>query len=248
MCLSALLCAASAAPQLYAGVNPGYRQAGQTSHQSVTKADGEVRTVQVSKAFGSNIASVSQADNSKGLSEISPADGAVLNNGAVPVVAAGGYHGAPRFDGAAVHTAPANAPYHAAPIHHAAPYHAAPVVHAAPAYAPAPAPYHAPAPAPYHAPAPAPYHAPAPAPYHAPAAYHEEKETPEPYSFTYGVADDYSKAAFNAAETSDANGAVTGEYTVALPDGRTQHVKYTADHYNGYVADVTYEGVPVYPA
>ena len=32
-----------------------------------------------------------------------------------------------------------------------------------------------------------------------------------------------------------------------LPDGRIQHVKYTADHYNGYVAEVTYEGTPVYP-
>ena len=31
------------------------------------------------------------------------------------------------------------------------------------------------------------------------------------------------------------------------PDGRIQHVKYTADHYNGYVAEVTYEGTPVYP-
>ena len=28
----------------------------------------------------------------------------------------------------------------------------------------------------------------------------------------------------------------------------TSHsVQYTADHYNGYVAEVTYEGTPVYP-
>ena len=153
------------------------------------------------------------------------------------------------------------APYHAAPIVHAAPYHAAPVVHAAP-YQAAPiihhaAPYAAPivhaAPAPYAAPvvhaAPAPYHAPepsyGPAAYHTPAPYHKEKETPEPYSYTYGVSDDYSKAAFQAAESADANGAVVGSYSVALPDGRTQHVKYTADHYNGYVAVVSYEGVPL---
>merc|ERR1719290_398117 len=118
-------------------------------------------------------------------------------------------------------------------------------------HAPAAVPHHAPAPyhpAPYH---PAPYH-PKPAPYHpAPAAAYKpspyDKEEPAPYAFEYGVADDYSKAAFNAAETADANGAVTGSYSVALPDGRTQHVKYTADHYNGYVADVSYEGVPVYP-
>ena len=155
---------------------------------------------------------------------------------------------------------------HAAPIVHAAPAaYGAPVVHAAPtAYgAPVKTAYDAPvvhaAPvieAAYGAPVKTAYDAPvvhdapvvkaAPA-YHAPAPYHEEKETPEPYSYTYGVADDYSKAAFSAAETANADGAVTGEYTVALPDGRTQHVKYTADHYNGFVAEVTYEGVPVYP-
>merc|ERR1711970_381537 len=112
---------------------------------------------------------------------------------------------------------------HVAPVHHAAPYH------------PAPAPYH-PAPAPYH---------PAPKPaYHAAPAY---KEEPTPYAFEYGVSDDYSKANFHAAENADGNGAVTGSYSVALPDGRTQNVKYTADHYNGYVADVSYEGMPHYP-
>merc|ERR1711944_47714 len=106
-------------------------------------------------------------------------------------------------------------------------------------------------PAPYH-PAPAPYHAPAPAPYHAPApAYHPAKpvaydETPKPYAFQYGVADDYSGANFKAAETADGK-AVSGSYQVNLPDGRVQTVTYTADHYNGFVADVSYEGVPHYP-
>ena len=89
--------------------------------------------------------------------------------------------------------------------------------------------------------APAPYHA--PAPHHAPAHY---DESPKPYAFQYGVADTYSGAQFNAQETADGK-AVTGSYQVALPDGRIQTVTYTADHYNGYVADVKYEGVPVYP-
>merc|ERR1712025_961906 len=114
--------------------------------------------------------------------------------------------------------------YHAAPVVHAAPvYHAAPVVHAGPAY---------------HAPV---VHA-APA-YHAPA-YPDE---PSPYTYTYAVADDYSNANFNAAETGDGAGNAEGSYSVALPDGRTQHVAYKADGYAGYVADVTYEGAAVYP-
>ena len=32
---------------------------------------------------------------------------------------------------------------------------------------------------------------------------------------------------------------MSGSYTVQLPDGRVQTVKYTADDYTGYVADVT---------
>merc|ERR1711936_172473 len=75
-----------------------------------------------------------------------------------------------------------------------------------------PAPYHAPAPA-Y---APAPYH---PAPHKAPVY----DESPKPYAFQYGVADDYSGAKFNAQETADGK-AVSGSYQVALPDGRIQTV------------------------
>merc|ERR1711874_655107 len=65
-------------------------------------------------------------------------------------------------------------------------------------YKPAPAPYK-PAPAPYE-PAPAPYK-PAPAPYkpapaYKAAPYVEPEGKDEPFSFQYGVADDYSKANF----------------------------------------------------
>merc|ERR1712165_366857 len=70
---------------------------------------------------------------------------------------------------------------------------------------------------------------------------------PQPYAYEYGVADDYSKANFKKTETQDANGVVAGSFTIALPDGRIQTTTYHADHVNGFVAEVTYEGTPVYP-
>merc|ERR1712201_39353 len=83
--------------------------------------------------------------------------------------------------------------------------------------------------------------------YGAPAPYVPEKLPPQPYAYEYGVADDYSKANFKKTETQDANGLVAGSFVIALPDGRIQTTTYTADHGNGFVADVTYEGTPVYP-
>ena len=93
----------------------------------------------------------------------------------------------------------------------------------------------------------APY-APAPAPYHPAPSYHEPKydEAPKPYSYQYGVADDYSGTNFNAQEQADGK-VVSGSYQVHLPDGRVQTVTYTADHYNGYIADVKYDGHATYP-
>merc|ERR1712126_311841 len=96
-----------------------------------------------------------------------------------------------------------------------------------------------PAPAPYH-PAPAPYH---PAPAYKPAAY---DETPKPYAFEYGVADDHGGAKFAQSETADGK-LTSGSYSVNLPDGRVQTVTYTVDDYAGYVADVSYEGTAQYP-
>ena len=97
------------------------------------------------------------------------------------------------------------------------------------------------------------YHAPAPA-YHAAPAYpapahpeYGDLAEPSPYTYTYAVADDYSKANFNQQESNDGNSNVQGSYTVALPDGRIQTVKYTSNGYDGLVADVTYEGTAQYP-
>merc|ERR1712069_40437 len=71
--------------------------------------------------------------------------------------------------------------------------------------------------------------------------------SPQLFAYEYGVADDYSKANFKKAETQDDNGVVSGSFEIALPDGRIQTTTYTADHVNGFVADVTYEGTPVSP-
>merc|ERR1711981_346454 len=79
--------------------------------------------------------------------------------------------------------------------------------------------------------------------YHVAPAY----DSPSPYTYSYAVSDDYSKANFNAAESSDGAGNAEGSYSVALPDGRIQHVNYHVNGYDGYVADVTYDGAPQYP-
>merc|ERR1711862_636126 len=78
---------------------------------------------------------------------------------------------------------------------------------------------------------------------HAAAVYPDE---PNPYTYTYAVNDDYSGSRFDATEAADGAGNASGSYSVALPDGRTQHVTYTANGYDGYVADVTYDGVAAY--
>merc|ERR1712025_40084 len=142
-------------------------------------------------------------------------------------------HGADAVVSHGVHAVHAPVIAHAAPVVAHRAIHAAPVIaHAAPAY-------HAPVVA--HA-APA-YHAPVKAGYVA-----DDLAEVSPYSYTYAVPDDYSGAAFQQAENNDGTGVVDGEYSVNLPDGRIQHVKYHANDYDGYVADGTYEGEPHYAA
>merc|ERR1712127_769415 len=68
-----------------------------------------------------------------------------------------------------------------------------------------------------------------------------------PYTYNYGVADEYSGAAFSQSESNDGTGVAQGSYSVNLPDGRIQTVNYHANDYDGYVAEVTYSGEPAYP-
>merc|ERR1712106_1316762 len=82
---------------------------------------------------------------------------------------------------------------------------------------------------------------------HAPGYGAPDLAVVSPYSFNYAVADDYSKAAFNQAESNDGNGVVQGSYSVNLPDGRVQTVNYSANDYDGLVAEVSYEGTAAYP-
>merc|ERR1712012_1377225 len=202
ICLSVIAAAAAlpAGPVLVAQHAPVVAVgAGQTSHQSVSTAHGEQRSLVQAKAFGATHASVSQVDNAKGLAEVQPAIGANRP------VAVGKAAVVPLHSVAPVHHAVAHAPVvaHAPLAHavHAAPVVAAHAVHAAPVVAHAAPAYHAPAP-----------------------AYKAEEYADEvsPYTYTYAVADDYSKASFNAEETSDGASNVQGSYTVALPDGRIQ--------------------------
>ncbi|ROT83445.1 cuticle protein 8 [Penaeus vannamei] len=72
------------------------------------------------------------------------------------------------------------------------------------------------------------------------------KPEPLPYYFNYDVHDDYKGAHYGRNEKSDGK-AVYGSYTVALPDGRKQLVEYTADHYKGFVAKVSYYGKAKHP-
>merc|ERR1712121_414133 len=72
-------------------------------------------------------------------------------------------------------------------------------------------------------------------------------EAPEPFTYEYGVADDYSGANFRKTESQDDYGNVAGSYTIALPDGRIQTTSYHADNDLGFVAEVSYEGTPSYP-
>ena len=70
----------------------------------------------------------------------------------------------------------------------------------------------------------------------------------KPYNYAYEVVDPIAGNAYGHRETTNGNGIFEGEYRVVLPDTRTQIVKYSVSAETGYVAEVTYEGTPQFPA
>ncbi|XP_043222990.1 cuticle protein 7-like [Amphibalanus amphitrite] len=74
----------------------------------------------------------------------------------------------------------------------------------------------------------------------------EYQYRPSPYAFDYAVRNAETGAEYAANENSDGT-QTTGFYTVALPDGRIQTVKYTVDESGGFNAEVSYEGEATYP-
>merc|ERR1712098_343880 len=84
---------------------------------------------------------------------------------------------------------------------------------------------------------------------HSSGGYEESyDEKPDPFHFEYGVHDDKYYTDFSEQRTGDEYGNIVGEYQVALPDGRIQYVKYTADgNYGGTVMDVSYKGEARHP-
>ena len=87
-------------------------------------------------------------------------------------------------------------------------------------------------------------------PYKPAPSYHEPKyEDAHPYyNYAYAVKDDYGYAPVHFGAEEHRDGYDTkGNYHVLLPDGRTQTVYYTVNGYDGFVADVKYEGVAQYP-
>merc|ERR1711970_621759 len=87
------------------------------------------------------------------------------------------------------------------------------------------------------------YHEPEPAYSHSQPSYHQSHEAEEgkPFNYFWKVHDDYSNNHYSHDSKSD--GKLTeGQYKVLLPDGRTQVVTYTADGYQGFKTEVTYEG------
>ncbi|CAG0882074.1 unnamed protein product [Cyprideis torosa] len=83
-------------------------------------------------------------------------------------------------------------------------------------------------------------------------SYQKKYEEPEyndkdvVYQYGYNVQDAHYGTAFSKQENRNGEH-LEGQYQVALPDSTIQTVRYRVDPYEGFIADVSYEGTPVYP-
>ncbi|KAF5307763.1 hypothetical protein FQR65_LT06634 [Abscondita terminalis] len=66
------------------------------------------------------------------------------------------------------------------------------------------------------------------------------------YKFKYGVSDDHTHDHHSQHESRDGD-VVHGEYSLHEPDGTIRIVKYTADHKNGFNAEVIKKGHAKHP-
>jgi len=83
-------------------------------------------------------------------------------------------------------------------------------------------------------------HVPSHVPHGHPNDVYDVYDVPANYHFTYHVADSYSGDVHHHSESKTEH-KTEGQYSVKLPDGRTQVVTYTADD-DGYHATVEYHG------
>ncbi|KAF5307759.1 hypothetical protein FQR65_LT06630 [Abscondita terminalis] len=79
------------------------------------------------------------------------------------------------------------------------------------------------------------------------AVFHHHHDHGHPkYTFKYGVSDDHTHDHHNQHESRDGD-VVHGEYSLHEPDGTIRIVKYTADHKNGFNAEVIKKGHAKHP-
>ncbi|XP_065164443.1 cuticle protein 8-like isoform X2 [Atheta coriaria] len=88
----------------------------------------------------------------------------------------------------------------------------------------------------------------APVAVHAAPVHHEEvyPDHHPKYEFKYGVEDHHTGDKKSQSEVRDGD-VVKGEYSLVQPDGTVRNVHYSADHHNGFNAEVSYSGHAAHP-
>ena len=76
---------------------------------------------------------------------------------------------------------------------------------------------------------------------------YEILQTPPKYEFKYGVKDPHTHDIKEQAEKRDGD-KVEGYYKLVEPDGTTRTIRYTADHHEGFLAQIDISGHAAHPA